>query len=141
MMVNSNTALIRGVGKPALELKIQFFKAIFLYFPSIFIGTYFYGIIGAAYAIVFNKAVSVVIAQYFLKKLFNITIKDLWNTINLPLLLLVAIVPIIYWLYEYLMVNYILCGIILFLLYFCSCYLFAKTEIKSFIASMRNVND
>ena len=86
LMVSSNTALIRGMGKPQLELKLQFFKAIVFSLPLIFIGTYYYGIIGTSIAILLNKILSVFIAQYFLKKLLGITIMDLFNTLKTPLL-------------------------------------------------------
>lgn len=86
MMVSSNTALIRGLGKPKLELQLQLFKAIILYTPLIYAGIYFYGLKGAALAILVTKALSVVIAQYYLKKLVNISIGDLYNSIKEPLI-------------------------------------------------------
>lgn len=85
MMVSSNTALIRGLGKPKLELQLQLFKAIVLYTPLIYLGIYYYGLKGAALAILVTKALSVIIAQYFLKKLVNISLKDLYNSIKEPL--------------------------------------------------------
>ena len=85
MMVSSNTALIRGLGKPKLELQLQLFKAIVIYTPLIYLGIYYYGLKGAALAILVTKALSVIIAQYFLKKLVNISLIDLYNSIKEPL--------------------------------------------------------
>lgn len=85
MMVSSNTSLIRGLGKPKLELQLQLFKAIFLYTPLIYIGIHFYGLKGAAFAILVTKALSVIIAHYYLKKLVNISLSDLFKSIKEPL--------------------------------------------------------
>ena len=82
MMVSSNTSLIRGMGKPGLEFRLQLFKSIVLYVPLIYLGTKLYGTEGAALAILINKFLSVFIAQYFLKKLLGITIYDLMNSLK-----------------------------------------------------------
>ncbi|WP_157482760.1 lipopolysaccharide biosynthesis protein [Flavobacterium rakeshii] len=81
VLAGSNTSLIRALGRAALEFKIQLFKTFFLYIPSIIIGTYYYGIIGTAWSIVFNGIVSVIIAMYFMKKLLGFTYKDLFYSI------------------------------------------------------------
>ena len=86
MMVSSNTALIRGLGKPKLELQLQLFKALVLYTPLIYLGIYYYGLKGAAFAILITKALSVIIAQYYLKKLVDVSNKDLYYSIREPLL-------------------------------------------------------
>lgn len=85
MMVSSNTSLIRGMGRPGLELKLQSVKALVFYVPLIFVGTYYYGIVGAAVAVLINKVISVLIAQYYLKKLVNISIKDLMAALWVPI--------------------------------------------------------
>ncbi|MDM8176665.1 lipopolysaccharide biosynthesis protein [Olivibacter sp. 47] len=86
MMVNSNTALIRGVGRPGLEMKLQLVKAV-IFLPMLLAGIYYYGIIGAAWAILLNKVIAVLIAQYTFNKLlaikvstkeFLVAIKDPW---------------------------------------------------------------
>ncbi|TPE40009.1 lipopolysaccharide biosynthesis protein [Pontibacter mangrovi] len=82
LMVSSNTSLIRGMGKPGLEFKLQLFKSLVLYVPLIFIGTKLYGTVGAATAILINKILSVFIAQYFLKKLLNISFLKLLSAIK-----------------------------------------------------------
>ncbi len=73
MMVNSNTVLIRGLGFPKLELKLQVFKAaIFVVTLYFFIANW--GITGAALAVLFNKVLAVVVAQFTFKYLLNIQI-------------------------------------------------------------------
>jgi len=82
MMVSSNNALIRGMGYPKLEMKIQLVKALLIYCPLIITGVYYYGIIGASIAILINKIISVLIAQYYLRKLVGISVRDSWNNLK-----------------------------------------------------------
>jgi teichuronic acid exporter len=63
MMVSGNTALIRGLGKPGLDMKLQILKAA-LFVPTLAYATIYYGILGASIAILFNKFLLVVIAQF-----------------------------------------------------------------------------
>lgn len=96
LMVSSNTSLIRGLGKPKLEFRIQFFKAIFLSAPLLYFGIYYYGIEGAAFAILINKIASVIIANYFLKKLVDVGFSNLLKSIKEPLIAsLISIVTIL----------------------------------------------
>ena len=131
MMVNSNTALIRGLGKPALELKIQLFKSAFLYLPLIFSGTYYYGIIGASLAILLNKIISVFIAQYFLKRLIGVCMYDLWESLKTPLLTLFfscSTVLIIQGLVDF---HFLILAALFFLVYFASVLLLNKSELMA----------
>jgi teichuronic acid exporter len=129
MMVNSNTALIRGLGKPALELKIQLFKSFFLYLPSIFLGTYYYGILGASLAILLNKILSVFIAQFFLKKLINISIYDLWESIKTPLMTLIFSCSTILIFQNLLDIHFLIMTSLFFLLFFALVFFLNKSEL------------
>lgn len=96
VLAGSNTSLIRALGYASLEFKIQLFKTILLYIPSIIIGTYFYGIVGTAWSIVFNGIVSVVIAMFFMNKLLGFTYLDLFNSIYKTMIMIVFIIIIYY---------------------------------------------
>lgn len=82
MVVNSNTSLIRALGHAKLEMKLQFYKSVIIFIPSIAIGIYFYGIIGAAMAVAFNKFMAIIIAQYNLRKLINLHFNELLKRIG-----------------------------------------------------------
>lgn len=73
LMVNSNTSLVRGMGKPRLELILQVIKA-FIFIPSIYIGIYYGEIIGAAWAVLLNKVIAVIIAQFTFNKILKLKI-------------------------------------------------------------------
>jgi O-antigen/teichoic acid export membrane protein len=130
MMVNSNTVLIRGMGKAKLEFMIQFLKAVFVFLPSISIGVYFYGIIGGAYAVLFNKIISVFIAQIYLKKLIDINYKDLFNSLKVTLISLVLSIATGYTLFHLLNLYFLFTGIMMIAVYTGSVWLFMGAELK-----------
>ncbi len=76
MMVSGNTALIRGLGKPGLDMKLQIFKAI-LFVPTLAYATINYGIVGASLAVLFNKFLLVVIAQFTFNYLLPVKIANI----------------------------------------------------------------
>ncbi|MFD2515177.1 lipopolysaccharide biosynthesis protein [Pontibacter locisalis] len=84
LLVNSHAVLLRGLGKPKIEMRMQFIKST-LYVPTIMLGVYWYGIVGAALAYVLNKVLEVAIAQYYLKKYLNVTLIDLFTAVSPPL--------------------------------------------------------
>lgn len=72
MMANSNTILIRGVGRADMEFKLQMIKTFVIFLPSLFIGIYYFKEVGAAFAVLFNKVASVAIAYIVLNKLVEL---------------------------------------------------------------------
>jgi teichuronic acid exporter len=131
MLVNSNTALIRGMGRPGLEMKLQVFKAA-IFIPMLIGGIYFYGIIGAAWAVLINKVIVVMIAQYTFNKLLNIrvTVIEFFLAIRGPWfgsLIAYAVTFISFNLFH---LHYIICGILLFISYSLCIWLLVGAEIK-----------
>ncbi|MDM8176741.1 MULTISPECIES: lipopolysaccharide biosynthesis protein [Olivibacter] len=76
MLVNSNTVLIRALGRPGLEMRLQIIKAV-VYIPSLAYGVYAGGIIGASWAVFFNKIFNVIVAQYAFRYLLDLKISTL----------------------------------------------------------------
>ena len=116
MTVSGHASLLRGQGLPRLELKLQFFKAVFLYAPLITLGVYQYGIIGAAWACVVYKALEVILAQYYLKKIVDISVRDLLMHIKTPVLAGMVSFALTYALYSA-GLHYIICAVALVLSY------------------------
>ncbi|AYL95258.1 lipopolysaccharide biosynthesis protein [Mucilaginibacter celer] len=138
ILVSGNTSLIRGLGKPGLEMKQQILKAA-IFLPSLAVGIYFYGIAGAAWAILLNKVIVVIVAQYTFKYLIpvKITISEFFNEIKPPLAasalsLTVAIV------FNTLGVNYIITGITISLIYCAVIYLMIGNMLKSLVQTLLN---
>ncbi len=86
LLVNSNTVLLRGLGYVSLEFKLQMFKSLLIYIPSIFVGVYFLEEVGVALAVLFSKVMSVIIAQYYLWKIVRISNRNLWDASGTPII-------------------------------------------------------
>lgn len=138
MLVNSNTALIRGMGRPGLEMKLQVIKAA-IFVPMLVAGIYAYGIIGAAWAVLINKLIAVMIAQYTFNKLLNIKISaiEFFHAIKAPWLggMLAYIVTLIT--YNLFHLHYILCGILLFISYSLCIWLLLGAELKELLIQFK----
>lgn len=140
MLVNSNTALIRGLGKPGLEMKLQLFKS-FIFIPTLVFGIYTNGIIGAAWSILINKVIAVVIAQYTFNRLINIKIsaKEFLNEIKTPWIASILSFSLGYFLYSNLHVHYIITGISIVLIYCITIYLSIGKELRLQVREFRKI--
>src|SRR5690606_1538047 len=114
MLVNSNTVLIRVLCRPVLEMKLHIVKAI-VYIPTLAYGVYIGGIIGAAWAVFFNKIFNVIVAQYAFKYLLDIKIstQELINEVKAPVIASSMAYGIGFLLLNIANVNFIIVGIIM----------------------------
>ncbi|PTX10673.1 O-antigen/teichoic acid export membrane protein [Pontibacter mucosus] len=138
LMVSSNTSLIRGMGKPGLEFKLQLFKSLVLYVPLIFLGTKLYGTVGAAMAILINKVLSVFIAQYYLKKLLNISFSRLLIAIKPSSFGLILGLGVGYLLYFKLKIFWPVSAAASLMIYTLIVYLMIGKELLHQVRSFRN---
>lgn len=140
MLVNSNTALIRGLGKPGLEMKLQLFKA-FIFIPTLVFGIYTNGIIGASWAILINKVIAVIIAQYTFNKLINIKIssKEFVNEIKAPWIASILAYSLGYFLYVTLNVHYIITGVAIAVIYCLTIFVSIGKELKLQIKELKRI--
>ncbi|QNL51624.1 lipopolysaccharide biosynthesis protein [Olivibacter sp. SDN3] len=131
MMVNSNTALIRGMGRPDLEMKLQLFKSS-IFVPMLVAGIHFYGILGASCAVLINKIIAVIIAQYTFNNLLNIKVKttEFINAVKNPWIASIVGFLIGYFIYEQLGFNFYISLIIQFVSYCFSIWLLMGHELK-----------
>ncbi len=134
-LVNSHAVLIRSLGKSRFEMRVQLVKAI-AYVPTISLGIYFYGIVGAAWAYVINKILEVIIAQYSLKKLLNVTFLDMLAAMKVTLLATTVAFIVTKGLYT-LGIHYLLCAAALSISYGTVVWLFLKDELIGFYVSIR----
>lgn len=82
LLVNSFTSLLRGIGKPKLEMKIIMGLTIFVLLPCLYIGITYYGLIGAAIAILINKIALVAIGLIVLKREINLSVITVLSAIK-----------------------------------------------------------
>jgi len=73
MMTSGNNALIRALGKPQIEFKVQLIKSL-IYIPMLIYFVIQYGIIGAAWVVLFNKILAIFFAQYSLNKVMGMNL-------------------------------------------------------------------
>ncbi|MBR9777787.1 MAG: oligosaccharide flippase family protein, partial [Cytophagales bacterium] len=85
-VVNSFTSLIRGLGKPKLEMKIIIGLTVFVLIPSLALGIYYYGLKGAALAILVNKIVLASIGLTVLKREIALQPKKVFEAIKSALI-------------------------------------------------------
>ena len=85
LLVNSFTALIRGLGKPELEMKIIIGLTVLVLVPSLYFGITYYGLVGAALAILFNKVCLATIGVLVLKKEIDLRFLQLLKAIKNPI--------------------------------------------------------
>lgn len=117
MMTNSVSSLIRGMGYASLEFKIQASKALFLYIPLIYVGVRYYGLEGAAMAILINKVFFVIISQYVLNRLIGITYWELFLSLKEVLIASFFTFCIAYLLYEICHFHFVIVAILLLIVY------------------------
>jgi O-antigen/teichoic acid export membrane protein len=79
LIVSSNTTLLRSIGEPFLELKVQGAKFLIFLAPLLYFLTVEQGIIGASLAILLNAILSVIIAYFNLSKVLDFNFKDLFR--------------------------------------------------------------
>ncbi|MFD0794949.1 lipopolysaccharide biosynthesis protein [Mucilaginibacter litoreus] len=132
LLVNSNTALIRGMGRAALEMNLQIFKSL-IYIPTLIVGIYYNGIIGAAWAVLLNKIFAVILAQYTFNRLLKIEFgtMEFLNAVKYSWVASFAAFIVGYYLFQNQHVNYILVGLLMMLIYCLTIYLMMKDLIIS----------
>nr|WP_294941660.1 lipopolysaccharide biosynthesis protein [uncultured Mucilaginibacter sp.] len=131
ILVSGNTALLRGLGKPGLEMKQQVLKAL-IFLPSLAVGIYYYGITGAAWAILLNKVVVVLFAQYTFNYLIpiKITFVEFLIAIRAPVIAAI-ITAIVTYFFKWIGVNYLIIGAVTCICYGGIIWLLMKEELMS----------
>lgn len=137
LLVNSFTSLLRGIGKPKLEMKIIVFLTIFILIPGLYFGIKYYGLTGAASAILLNKICLAFIGLYTLRKELSLSIKKVFLAVKGAVfsifisVLLVLFLERIINIYLYLLI-FVFCISYITLIYFME-----KKQIKSLISIIR----
>ena len=138
ILASGNTALLRGLGYPGLEMKQQVLKAL-IFLPSLAVGIIYYGLIGAALAILFNKILLVAIAQYTFRYLIPVKInfQEFISAVKAPLLASVAAAVVAY-LLKLANVNFLVCGVLLCITYALIIWKLMETELRQLLVSFKN---
>lgn len=84
LLVNTFDTLIRGRGKPKLELKIIALVNLLVLVPGLYLGTTYFGLIGASVAILLNSTALVSVALVVLKKEIGLNLVEPFIAIKSP---------------------------------------------------------
>jgi teichuronic acid exporter len=140
LLVNSFTALIRGLGKPDLEMKIIIGLTICVLIPSLYFGITHFGLVGAAYAILLNKIGLAIIGLTVLKREINLSMLTVFDAIKNSLLGVIIASMAIY-IVRFLWTgadNVFLLSPIFIAVYLLIIYKTEKSNIQGFYLSMKN---
>lgn len=95
-IVSSSGVLIRSSGKPKLELKIATISSLFFFLPSILIGTYFYGLEGAAIGYIVAMVAKTFLILYMMNQIFEIKYLEIFRNIKNPIFVCITPFFLIY---------------------------------------------
>ena len=137
LLINSFASIIRGLGKPKLEMKIIMGLNIFLLIPALFIGITYYGLLGATLAVVAHKIALVVTGLIVLNREIGLTIRDLsscvWRTF---IAILVSLIPVGLLILFVQLENIIVLGVVFGLSYGILIYHLENKSISSIIKNL-----
>ena len=105
LLVNSFTSIIRGLGKPKLEMKIIIGLNIFILLPGIYFGIKYFGLLGATFAVVLHKIGLVFSAVFVLSREIELRIVDILRAVKNPLLVIAVSGALVYLTYNFLNVD------------------------------------
>ncbi|GGZ15382.1 lipopolysaccharide biosynthesis protein [Echinicola pacifica] len=94
--VNSFASILRGIGHPKIEMKIILFTSVLVFLPSLLIGVYYFGIIGAASAVLFNKIALVILGLATLRKYIDVSIHDVFRAVFSTIFIVLGSMAIVF---------------------------------------------
>lgn len=138
MMVNSNTAFIRGMGRPDFEFRLQVVKSI-IYVPMLVGGIHYGGIIGASYAVLINRVIAIFITHYAFKYKLKIEVTgaEFLGAIKSPWIATIAAYFATIFCKELLNANPIISAIVLLLVYSLVVFKLKNKELMQYLKEYR----
>ncbi len=138
-MSSTFPVVLRSIGKPKLEMKIQFVVTFFLDIPLIFFGTYLYGVIGTSIAVILINVINLFIAQYYVSKFIDFHYYNLMKSIYKPTLITLPVILITFFLAPILNVPFYINFAIYFTLYLVLFSVLLQKEIAPIISIIKSI--
>lgn len=132
LLTSSNTVLLRGLGKPKLELIFSIIKTLGVNVPLIVLGVIYNGIIGAAMGLFLAKILIFFINNYMLNKVVKIKFSEILNNAGNLFLLAFLTSSMV------LVVSNYLILVIIFILYFIIHIKISWLEIKELLITFKS---
>lgn len=130
LLVNSFASLLRGIGKPKIELYIMSGLTLFVLVPGMIIGIQTYGLVGASIAILVHKVFLAFFGIMVLSKYINVKLKEIVNTIKFTFLSLLITVICVALFSSFVSENAILQMVVFILCYGCTILYFEGKYLK-----------
>lgn len=137
LLVNSFTSLIRGLGKPKLEMKIIMGLTLFVLIPSLYIGISYFGLVGAAFAILINKIALVVTGLFVLNREMNVSLKSVFYAIRGALISILFSGFLVLMFKVFIINNVVFLMILFIIVYGVSVFYVEKENIKWLISKLK----
>lgn len=138
VLTSSYNLLFRSIGRPKLEMKILLCLFIFVMFPSVSLGGYYYEARGVAYGIFISAVINFFVVMCLLYRYFEITLWSVLKQVGPAVIAFVLTFFLIVPMYLYTNTHPLLLLALLFLVYFTICTFFYKSEIKQFFRIKKN---
>jgi O-antigen/teichoic acid export membrane protein len=132
LLTSSNTILLRGIGKPRLEMIMSIIKTVGVNVPFIVLGVIYYGINGAAAGLLAAKIVIFFINNVTLKRVAHINFLEILD--NAGSLFAITIITIIL---SFIINNYLILSII-FVIYLIIHFIVSLEDIKQIVILFKN---
>lgn len=138
LLVFSDSILIRGLGYAKVEFRLQLIKTL-IYVPIIVIGIYMNGIIGAAFGVLINRFIAIIITFITFRMFdFKYGLRDFLASIKTPFLASMISVLLALGFYKYINTHYLISIVILILAYLMFIYINKRKELVIFIQALKN---
>lgn len=137
LLVNSFASLIRGLGKPKLEMKIIMGLTLFVLIPSLYIGISYFGLVGAAFAILINKIALVVTGLFVLNREMNVSLKSVFYAIRGALISILFSGFLVLMFKVFIINNVVFLMILFIIVYGVSVFYVEKENIKWLISKLK----
>ena len=128
LLTSSNTILLRGIGKPRLEMIMSIIKTIGVNVPFIVLGVIYYGVNGAAGGLLAAKIVIFFINNFTLKKVAGINFLEILDNAGNLFAITITTIILFFFISDY----YVLSA--LFVIYLLIHFLVSKQDIKQIVS-------
>lgn len=146
LMINSFASLLRGIGKPELEMKIIMALTILVLIPGLILGIKVAGLTGAAYAILVNKSGLVLTALVVLKREINLKVSQVFSSVLKPVMALSISLALTYFIKTNIIMSERIIPLLLTMIIYGLCYAgmifyLEKKTIQRLLTLIKNKND
>jgi len=132
LLTSSNTILLRGIGKPRLEMIMSIIKTIGVTVPFIILGVIYYGINGAAAGLLAAKIVIFFINNITLKKVVGIRFLEILDNAGSLFAITLTTIMLSFFISDYIMLT------VLYSIYLLAHFKVSYQEIKQIIVLFKD---